>query len=83
MMASTMDDRERIRAHLARFSPDEAWLSSENLFAGGVIDSMMAVELVAFLEKAFAITIDDDDLELATFRSVEGMVRLVERKRAS
>ena len=77
-----MDDRARIRAHLARFSRDEAWLGSEDLFAGGVIDSMMAVELVAFLEKAFAIAIDDEDLELANFRSVEGMLRLVERKRS-
>ena len=42
---------------------------------------MMAVELVAFLEKAFEITLDDDDLELANFRSVEGMLLLVERKR--
>ena len=77
-----MDDRVKIRSHLARFSRDEAWLGSEDLFAGGVIDSMMAVELVAFLEKAFSITIDDDDLELANFRSVEGMVGLVTRKRA-
>ena len=77
-----MDDRARIRAHLARFSRDEAWLGSHDLFAGGVIDSMMAVELVAFLEKAFSITVDDDDLDLANFRSVEGMLRLVERKRS-
>jgi acyl carrier protein len=76
-----MDDRAQIRAHLARFSRDEAWLGSDDLFAGGVIDSMMAVELVAFLEKAFHITVDDEDLELANFRSVEGMLRLVERKR--
>jgi methoxymalonate biosynthesis acyl carrier protein len=78
-----MDDRARIRAHLARFSRDEAWLGSDDLFAGGVIDSMMAVELVTFLEKVFAITIDDEDLELANFRSVEGMLRLVQRKRSS
>ncbi len=78
-----MDDRARIEAHLARFSRDEAWLGSDNLFAGGVIDSMMAVELVTFLEKAFAITIDDEDLELGNFRSVEGMLRLVQRKRSS
>ena len=78
----TMDDRARIRAHLARFSRDEAWLTSDNLFAGGVLDSMMAVELVTFLEKAFSITVDDEDLELANFRSVEGMVLLVERKRS-
>jgi len=77
-----MDERQRIRAHLTRFSCDEAWLGSEDLFAGGVLDSMMAVELVAFLEKSFTITIDEDDLELANFRSVEGMVRLVLRKRS-
>ncbi len=77
-----MDERARIRAHLARFSRDEAWLASDDLFAGGVLDSMMAVELVAFLEKAFSITLDDADLELANFRSVAGMLGLVERKRA-
>ena len=77
-----MDDRARLRAHLARFSRDEAWLASDNLFSGGVLDSMMAVELVAFLEKAFEVTLDDDDLELANFRSVEGMLLLVERKRS-
>jgi acyl carrier protein len=77
-----MDERARIRDYLARFSRDEGWLGSDDLFAGGVIDSMMAVELVAFLEKAFAITIEDEDLELANFRSVEGMAGLVERKRS-
>ena len=77
-----MDDCARIRSHLARFSRDESWLVSDNLFSGVVLDSMMAVELVAFLEKALTITLDDDDLELANFRSVEGMRRLVERARA-
>jgi 3-hydroxyacyl-CoA dehydrogenase, NAD binding domain len=39
--------------------------------------------LVTFLDEAFALTVDDEDLELANSRSVEGMLRLASRQRPS
>ena len=77
-----MSDRERIRAYLARFNSDEEWLSSDDIFATGVVDSMIALELVIFLEKTFGITIEEDDLQIENLCSVNGMLGMLERKRA-
>jgi len=77
------DDRARIRTFLERFSDDDEWLDGSALLTGGVLDSMMAVQLVAFLEGTFGITVEDEDLELANFDSVDGMVGLLARKRAA
>ncbi len=43
---------------------------------------MFAMQLVLFIEQAFQINIDNEDLELDNFRTINSMTRLVERKTA-
>ena len=40
----------------------------------------MAMQLVTFIEKAFSVEIDDEDLDLDNFRSVDAMDALLDRK---
>jgi methoxymalonate biosynthesis acyl carrier protein len=70
-----------IREMLARFSDDDAWLDGDDLLDGSVLDSLMAVQLVMFIERTFNVIVEDVDLELANFMSIAGMVKLIERKR--
>jgi methoxymalonate biosynthesis acyl carrier protein len=41
------------------------------------------MQLVNFVEKEFGITIEDEDLDLANFRTLESIDGLVERKRTA
>ena len=46
----------------------------------GIVDSTGVLELVAFLEERFGITVQDQELVAANLDSVNGLVRFLERK---
>jgi acyl carrier protein len=78
-----MDDRKlKIRQFLARFRKQELG-DHDDIFAIGFVNSLLAMQLVNFLEKEFALTIEDADLDLDNFRTLERMDQFVERKRAA
>ena len=54
----------------------------EDIFATGLVNSLFAMQLVMFIEKEFGIAIENDDLELDNFRTIDNMTRLVSRKTA-
>ena len=77
---ATTDPTARIRDFLARFFKGHELLDDEDIFALGFVNSLMAMQLVAFVEKEFAIVIEDQDLELDNFRSINAIADLVRRK---
>jgi acyl carrier protein len=54
-----------------------------DLLGEGIIDSMGVMEIVLFAEEAFGVTIDDEDIIPANFRTLPGLSRLVSQKQAS
>ena len=54
----------------------------EDLAAAGVLTSMVAMEIVVFLESTFGIAVVGSDLKMANFRTVDAMVALVTRLQA-
>lgn len=60
----------------ARLRPDQS------LIAGGLIDSLAVLDIVAFLEERFAIRFEPEDLTGENFDSITAMARLV-RSRGS
>ncbi|MFN6530678.1 acyl carrier protein [Nostoc sp. ChiSLP03a] len=70
----------KIREFLSRFFRNHDLQLDEDIFALGFVNSMFAMQLVLFIEQAFQITIDNEDLELDNFRTINSMIRLVERK---
>ncbi|MCM3884960.1 acyl carrier protein [Frankia sp. R82] len=55
------------------------WEVGQDLFESGVLSSLFAMELVVFVEKAFDVSIEREDLALANFRTVRAMTDLVLR----
>ena len=51
------------------------------LFSSGIIDSFGVLELIAFLEDTFAITIDTARHDLSEFDSVDKIVDLIHAAR--
>jgi acyl carrier protein len=49
----------------------------------GVIDSIELMQVAAFVEKEFGITVDETEVVPSNFRSLSTMAAFVERKRAT
>jgi acyl carrier protein len=62
-------------------SEQSSYAPDENLLAQGIIDSMGLLKLVTFLETAFEIETNDEDLVPENFTTLEKICRFVERKR--
>jgi acyl carrier protein len=75
--------RAAVTRFLARYVDDTTLLQQHGLLTGGVLDSLAAVELLAHLERQFGITVDNEDLEIDNFDSVDAIVAFVGRKAAT
>ena len=75
--------RQYIMAFLGRFFRCETLNGDDDIFAAGFVNSLVIVQLVSFLENNFSITIEDEDLELSNFRSVNNILAFIEKKTAA
>lgn len=77
--------RDKIRAMVQRnlniFHADAQFSDEDNIFRKGFVDSLFAVQLIAYLEQEFGIKVANKDLDINNFHSVDRMVSFVERKR--
>lgn len=79
-----MDFRKgKIKEFLSKLMRNHDLKEHEDIFALGFINSLAALQLVQFLEKEFGIVIDDEDLDLDNFRTLNSMDELLERKLTS
>lgn len=76
------DAEQILRGFLARHVP-ASLEREEDFFARGYVSSLFALQLVVFVEKQFAITVEPEDLSLDNFRSIGAMERFVGRKRGA
>lgn len=76
-----MDEHKtRIRDFFARFFKTDGLGDNDDIFAGGYVNSLFAMQLIAWLEKDFRITIEDEDLQISNFNSVNAITGLLQRK---
>ena len=52
-----------------------------DIFESGLLNSLFAIELMTFLEKAFAIKVTMDDLDMENFKSINAMCRFLKGKK--
>jgi methoxymalonate biosynthesis acyl carrier protein len=57
--------------------------TDDDLFASGLVSSLFAMELVAFLERTYSIAIEGEDLNPEHFQTVRHIVVLVHRLQCS
>ncbi len=58
-------------------------LDSDSLFDKGVIDSTAVLELVAFIEKTFELSIGDEELVPDNLDSIDNIINFVQRKKGA
>lgn len=75
--------RAKIKEFLSRFFRNHDLASDEDIFELGFVNSLVAMQLVQFVEKEFGVTVEDDDLDLDNFRTIDRIAGLVEKKNAA
>ena len=74
------DPKSQIREYLERVTRHPDLRDDQAIFDEGIVNSLFAVELVLFIEKEFSVTVENDDLELANFASIDAIATFVARK---
>lgn len=80
---TSQDTRGQIRSYLERVIQNAEIEDDDDIFENGFVNSLFAVELVAFTENTFGIEVEDEDLDLANFNSIDALAGFIERKRAA
>ncbi|HEX5759077.1 MAG TPA: acyl carrier protein [Thermoanaerobaculia bacterium] len=76
-----MDETQpQIKEFLSRFFKSHDLQPDDDIFALGFVNSLLAIQLVAFVEKTFGVRVEDEDLDLDNFRSIRAIADLVARK---
>ena len=75
--------KTQIKQFLTRFFRNHELKDDEDIFALGFVNSLLAMQLVGFVEKEFGITVEDDDLDLDNFRTIDNIDALIERKQTA
>ncbi|HLJ86734.1 MAG TPA: acyl carrier protein [Candidatus Angelobacter sp.] len=79
-----MEERKtKIRAFLSKSFRNRELQDDDDIFSLGFVNSLLALQLVNFLQKEFSITVEDEDLDFENFKSINNMNALLERKLGS
>ena len=73
--------KKRIRSFLSEYLRDTDFEDDRDLFSSGLLNSLFAMELVLFVEEDCGITVENDDLDLVNFCSIDAISRFIERKK--
>jgi acyl carrier protein len=77
-----LSEREKIRDFISQRVRGHELKDDEDIFGLGFVNSMFALQLVMFVEKEFNVAVEDEDLDITNFNSVNAIAALVERKTA-
>jgi acyl carrier protein len=75
--------RDHVLPRYAPGTPEDAFSSDEDLLASGRVDSLGIMEIISFVEDAFSVVVDDEDILPENFCSVRAMARFVAAKQVS
>jgi acyl carrier protein len=81
-MSVTLEVGNFISSELLLGRDSGAPAPDDDLLATGLVDSHGVMELVAFLEERYGISISDDDLTPENFQSLDRIEEYVARKRS-
>jgi|HubBroStandDraft_3_1064219.scaffolds.fasta_scaffold05845_2 methoxymalonate biosynthesis acyl carrier protein len=79
--AVTESEKGQIREFIAEQVGGIRIDDDEDLFDGGHVNSLFAVQLVMWIERALDVPVERGDLDVDNFRTVDDIAAFVDRKR--
>ena len=81
-MTMTSDIKAKAKQFLAQHIKNYDLQETEDIFALGFVNSLFAMQLVLFVEKEFQLTVENEDLQLDNFRTINALAAFIERKQS-
>jgi len=78
-MSSTI---ERVAAFVTRRVARPNLTPTDSLVESGLVDSLMVLEIVSFLEAELDVTLEAEDITLDNFETLTAIALLVDRRRS-
>lgn len=75
-----MDIKNKIEKFVLRFVGNRTLGGDDNIFELGLVNSLFAVQLVSFVENEFDVIVENEDMDIENFKSVNAIVSLVQSK---
>lgn len=75
-----MDNKAKVKRFLSGFFRTDNLQEQDDIFAMGFVNSLFAMQLVLHIEQEFKIAIDDEDLDINNFNSINNIVAFISRK---
>ena len=79
-----MDIREKVHLFIEEnliMRDDIAGFTDEDdIFEKGLVNSLFAMKLITYIEEAFGLIIENSEMEISNFSSVENIIRFVQNK---
>jgi acyl carrier protein len=72
--------REFIDSNLVVFNEEAKYSDSDNIFEMGFVNSLFAMKLLTYIEKEFNITVENNEMEIGNFSSVNNIMKLINKK---
>jgi len=72
--------KNEIKKFLCKITRNDNLEDSQDIFGGGLINSLYSIQLILFLEKEFDISIQSPDLNIENFRTVNALTEFVLEK---
>lgn len=74
------DAKGKIKAFLSAFFQTAALKEDDDIFALGFVNSLFALQLITWVEKEFGVQINDEDLDMENFNTIDAIANLVSRR---
>ena len=72
--------KNEIKKFLCKITRNDNLDDSQDIFGGGLINSLYSIQLILFLEKEFDVSIQSPDLNIENFRTVNALTEFVLEK---
>lgn len=75
-----MSIKDKIKNFVTKYIQEDELDFDENIFEGGFVNSLFAMQLVMFIEREFGVNIDNNDLDITNFDTINHIATLVDKK---
>lgn len=75
-----MDVKAKVREFLGKFIAQNEVEDDDNIFQQGLVNSLFAMQLVNYIENEFDVTVNNDELDIENFKSINAITELISSK---
>ncbi len=66
-----------LRDFIGGFVRNGDFSNEENIFKAGFVNSLFVMQLILYVENAFSVAVENEDMDIANFCSVAALTRFV------